>query len=111
MSIKTMFTLKKLHPPFGTRAAPVCEASYSEGIIPVVDGLCSVKNRDSRDYLLKMGYREAVPAEGGGVDIAQAVESPPATAAAAAAEPRTESKSERGTVRKILSRLKRQRRR
>ncbi|MHB2025132.1 MAG: hypothetical protein ACYCPQ_00630 [Elusimicrobiota bacterium] len=106
-----MFTLKKLHPPFGTRDAPVHEASYSEGIIKVVDGLCSVKNRDSRDYLLKMGYREAVPAEGGGVDAAQ--ESKPAAVAVAAVEHQAESRPEpkRGVVGKVLSRLKRKRRR
>ena len=94
-----MFALKKLHPPFGTRDAPVHEASYSEGIIPVVDGLCTVKNRDSRDYLLKMGY----------VDAAQ--ESKPA--AVAVVEHQAESKLEpkRGVVGKVLSRLKRKRRR
>ena len=106
-----MFTLKKLHPPFGTRDAPVHEASYSEGIISVVDGLCSVKNLDSRDYLLKMGYREAVPAEGGGVDADKAEESTPATVAAAVAEPKAEPEPKRGVARKILSRLKRKRRR
>lgn len=98
-----MFQLRKLHAPFGTRDAPVFEGSYSEGIIPVVEGLCTVKNQDSRDYLLKMGY----------VDAAQAKESATATVAAVVANPQVEPKPEpkRGVVRKILSRLRKKGRR
>ena len=88
-----MFTLRKLHPPFGTRDAPVHEGSYSEGIIRVVDGFCSVKNRDSRDYLLKMGYVE-MP-ESGAAPIQEA-----APKAAAVVKPAP------GAAGKFLSRLK-----
>jgi len=53
-----MFRLKKLHPPFGTKEAPVIEASYAEGTVEVVDGLCKVKLPETRDRLLKTGYVE-----------------------------------------------------
>ncbi|MBI4395917.1 MAG: hypothetical protein HY548_02395 [Elusimicrobia bacterium] len=53
-----MFRLKKLHPPFGTPDAPQFESSYSEGMIPVVDGLCEVQLPETRDRLLKLGYEE-----------------------------------------------------
>lgn len=59
-----MFRLRKLHPPLGTRDAPVTEASYAEGEIRVVDGLCEVRLPETRDRLLKIGYREEeCPAE------------------------------------------------
>ncbi|MCX5784582.1 MAG: hypothetical protein NTX59_02740 [Elusimicrobia bacterium] len=57
-----MFRLKKLYPPFGTKDAPVIEASYAEGTVEVVDGLCEVKLPETRDRLLKMGYAE-LPAD------------------------------------------------
>lgn len=53
-----MFRLKKLHPPFGTKDAPVIEASYAEGTVEVVDGLCAVRLPETRDRLLKTGYVE-----------------------------------------------------
>ena len=53
-----MFRLKKLHPPFGTAEAPQYESAYSEGMIKVVDGFCSVEKEPTRDYLLKIGYEE-----------------------------------------------------
>ncbi len=58
-----MFKLRKLHPPLGTQDAPLTEASYSEGEIRVVDGLCEVRLPETRDRLLKMGYCEESPAE------------------------------------------------
>ena len=59
-----MFKLKKLHPPFGSQDNPFIEASYSEGAIPVVDGLCEVRLPETRDRLLKMGYVETTPETG-----------------------------------------------
>ncbi len=53
-----MFRLRKLHPPFGTSEAPQFEASYSEGMIPVVDGICLVRLPETRDRLTKIGYEE-----------------------------------------------------
>lgn len=53
-----MFKLKKLYPPFGTKDSPVIEASYSEGIIEVVDGICEVRFPETRDRLVKLGYEE-----------------------------------------------------
>lgn len=53
-----MFRLKKLYPPFGTKEAPVIEASYAEGTVEVVDGLCKVRLPETRDRLLKTGYAE-----------------------------------------------------
>ncbi len=50
-----MFRLKKLYPPFGTKDAPVIEASYAEGTVEVVDGLCEVRLPETRDRLLKTG--------------------------------------------------------
>lgn len=55
-----MFRLKKLHPPFGSPDNPVIEASYSEGEIRVVDGLCKVRLPETRDRLLKTGYEQIV---------------------------------------------------
>ena len=57
-----MFRLKKLYPPFGTKDAPVIEASYAEGTVEVVDGLCEVRLPETRVRLLKTGYVE-LPAE------------------------------------------------
>jgi len=54
-----MFKLRKLHPPLGTRDAPIIEASYSEGAIAVVDGRCEVRLPETRDRLLKLGYADA----------------------------------------------------
>jgi len=54
-----MFRLKKLQPPFGSANNPLVEASYSEGLITVVDGFCEVQLPETRDRLLKLGY-EAV---------------------------------------------------
>ena len=59
-----MFKLRKLHPPFGTQESPITEASYSEGEVRVVDGLCDVRLPETRDRLLKMGYQDEVSAEG-----------------------------------------------
>lgn len=67
-----MFSLKKIHPPFGSADSPIIEASYSEGEIRVVDGLCKVRLPETRDRLLKMGYSDTtssavsrtIPAEG-----------------------------------------------
>ena len=56
-----MFKLKKLHPPFGSQDNPFIEASYSEGAIPVVDGLCEVRLPETRARLLKTGYVETTP--------------------------------------------------
>ena len=53
-----MYRLKKLHPPFGSTDMPVYEGSYSEGLIPVIDGNCTVKLQETRDRLLKMGYAD-----------------------------------------------------
>ena len=64
-----MFNLKKIHPPLGSADNPIIEASYSEGEIRVVDGLCKVRLPETRDRLLKIGYSEAVPAEGGGEQV------------------------------------------
>jgi hypothetical protein len=58
-----MFRLKKLHPPLGTKEAPVIEASYAEGTVEVVDGQCTVKLPETRDRLLKTGYVELAPDE------------------------------------------------
>jgi len=57
-----MFKLKKLYPPFGTKDAPVIEASYAEGTVEVVDGFCEVRLPETRERLLKTGYVE-LPAE------------------------------------------------
>lgn len=55
-----MFKLRKLHPPFGSRDNPFIEASYSEGAIKVVDGLCEVRLPETRERLIKLGYAEMV---------------------------------------------------
>lgn len=57
-----MFSLRKLHPPFGTKEAPLVEASYAEGEIRVADGLCEVRLPETRDRLLKLGFVDAEPA-------------------------------------------------
>lgn len=59
-----MFKLKKMNPPFGTEVTPFYEATYAEGIIKVIDGLCAVKHLDSRDQLLRLGYTEVLPPAG-----------------------------------------------
>ena len=59
-----VFKLKKLLPPFGSQDNPFIEASYSEGAIPVVDGLCEVRLPETRDRLLKIGYVETTPEAG-----------------------------------------------
>lgn len=53
-----MFTLRKLHPPLGSPDNPVLEASYAEGEIRVVGGLCEVRLPETRDRLVKLGYVE-----------------------------------------------------
>jgi hypothetical protein len=53
-----VFRLKKIHPPLGSVDNPVIEASYSEGEIRVVDGLCKVRLPETKDRLLKIGYAE-----------------------------------------------------
>lgn len=53
-----MFKLKKLHPPFGSEDNPLLEASYAEGEIRVVGGLCEVRLPETRERLLKMGYAD-----------------------------------------------------
>ena len=53
-----MHRLKKQQPPFGSREAPVFEGSYSEGLIEVIDGNCTVNFAETRDRLLKLGYAE-----------------------------------------------------
>jgi len=53
-----MHKLKKQHPPFGSLEAPLFEGSYSEGLIEVVDGNCTVNLEATRDRLLKLGYEE-----------------------------------------------------
>jgi hypothetical protein len=53
-----VFRLKKLHPPFGSRDNPFIEASYSEGMIRVVDGSCEVELPETRERLLKLGYAD-----------------------------------------------------
>ena len=58
-----MFKLKKLHEPFGTPESPQYETSYSEGLIPVVNGICDVRLPESRDRLLKLGYEEILEKE------------------------------------------------
>jgi len=34
------------------------EALYSEGAVPVVDGICEVKLPESRQYLVNLGYED-----------------------------------------------------
>lgn len=53
-----MFKLRKLHPPLGSPDNPVLEASYAEGEIRVVGGLCEVRLPETRDRLVKLGYEE-----------------------------------------------------
>ena len=53
-----MFKLKKLHEPFGTPDVPQYETAYSEGLIPVVNGICEVRQPETRDRLVKLGYEE-----------------------------------------------------
>ncbi len=61
-----MFRLKKLHPPFGSRDNPFIEASYAEGEIRVVGGLCEVRLPETRDRLVKLGYAEVESEEAHG---------------------------------------------
>lgn len=84
-----MFKLKKLHPPFGSSESPIIEASYGEGVIEVVNGLCEVRLPETRDRLLKLGYSEAVPVEGRGEEIQEASVTPkPSTATAHKLKPK-----------------------
>lgn len=53
-----MFKLRKLHEPFGTPDVPQYETSYSEGLIPVVNGVCEVRLPETRDRLVKLGFEE-----------------------------------------------------
>lgn len=53
-----MFKLRKLHEPFGTPDVPQYETSYSEGLIPVVNGICEVRLPETRDRLVKLGFEE-----------------------------------------------------
>ena len=57
-----MFRLRKLHPPLGSSESPLYEATYSEGLIPVINGICDVREPATRDRLLKLGYEELEPA-------------------------------------------------
>ena len=84
-----MFKLKKLHPPFGTKDAPVIEAAYGEGAIEIVDGVCEVRFPETRDRLIKLGFNEVVPAEGGGEEISE----PAAEQSAAAAKQKSHAKT------------------
>jgi hypothetical protein len=52
-----MFRLRKVHPPYGTKEAPVREHAYSEEVT-VVNGACEVREITTRDFLLKTGYEE-----------------------------------------------------
>ena len=58
-----MFKLRKTDPPLGTEAAPLYEATYSEGLIKVVDGFCEVRDKDSRARLIELGYHDTVDTE------------------------------------------------
>ena len=53
-----MHRLKKIAPPYGSRETPVYEGSYSEGLIEVIDGACTVNLEETKDRLLKLGYEE-----------------------------------------------------
>jgi hypothetical protein len=53
-----MFKMTKLHAPFGSPETPLYEASYREGLFPVVNGQCNVRFPETRDRLLKLGYVE-----------------------------------------------------
>lgn len=53
-----MIRLRKTAPPLGTADNPQYESSYSEGLIPVVDGFCEVRLPETRDRLTKLGYEE-----------------------------------------------------
>jgi hypothetical protein len=59
-----MFKLRKLHEPFGTPDVPQYETSYSEGLIPVVNGVCDVRLPETRDRLVKLGYEEVTDEPG-----------------------------------------------
>lgn len=61
-----MFKLRKLHPPLGSPDNPVLEASYAEGEIRVVGGLCEVRLPETRDRLIKLGYEELASEEAHG---------------------------------------------
>jgi len=53
-----MIKLRILHPSLGSPDNPVLEASYAEGEIRVVGGLCEVRLPESRERLLKLGYAD-----------------------------------------------------
>ncbi|HOX23989.1 MAG TPA: hypothetical protein PLL10_11020, partial [Elusimicrobiales bacterium] len=58
-----MFRLKKQYPPFGRKDSPVIEASYAEGTVEVVDGLCAIRLPETRDRLSGPGQRDRLVAE------------------------------------------------
>jgi hypothetical protein len=53
-----MFKLKRLNEPLGTSDAPQYESSYSEGLIPVINGECEVSHPETRDRLIMLGYMD-----------------------------------------------------
>ncbi len=53
-----MFKLKRLNEPLGTPDAPQYESSYSEGLIPVINGECEVSRPETRDRLIMLGYKD-----------------------------------------------------
>ncbi len=53
-----MFKLKRLNEPLGTLDAPQYESSYSEGLIPVINGECEVRLPETRGRLIMLGYRD-----------------------------------------------------
>lgn len=65
-----MIRLRKTQPPFGTADNPQYEPTYSEGLIPVVDGICEVRLPETRDRLLKLGYEEVAEPEADGEESA-----------------------------------------
>lgn len=53
-----MFKLQRFNEPLGTTDAPQYESSYSEGLIPVINGECEVSLPETRDRLIMLGYKE-----------------------------------------------------
>jgi hypothetical protein len=53
-----MFKLQRFNEPLGTRDAPQYESSYSEGLIPVINGECEVRLPETRDRLIMIGYTD-----------------------------------------------------
>ena len=53
-----MFKLKRLNEPLGTPDAPQYESSYSEGLIPVINGECEVRLPETRERLIMLGYHD-----------------------------------------------------